>query len=102
MFQIIKVRGQSMAPTFQDGDYILARRITKPNYKFKIGNIYLIDHIDLGLIIKRLDQETADGRLIVSGDNPVSNSGDILGHIDKTRVRARALLKISSKGTRRL
>ena len=98
MLKIIKVRGQSMAPTLQDGDYVL----TKSASTYDMGRIYLIDHSDLGLIIKRLEREAPDGRLIFAGDNPVSNSGNILGTIEKARVRTRAFLKISRKGIKRL
>ena len=87
-----------MAPTLLDGDYVL----TKSASTYDVGRIYLIDHSDLGLIIKRLEREAPDGRLIFAGDNPVSNSGNILGTIEKARVRTRAFLKISRKGIKRL
>ena len=87
-----------MAPTLQDGDYV----ITLPVRTYHVGRVFIIDHSDLGLIIKRLEREDPDGRLIISGDNPVSNSGNILGTIEKARVTTRAFLKISSKGLKRL
>ena len=87
-----------MAPTLLDGDYVL----TKSANTYDVGRIYLIDHSDLGLIIKRLERESPDGRLIFAGDNPVSNSGNILGTIEKARVRARAFLRLSPKGCNRL
>ena len=87
-----------MAPTLQDGDYVLIW----PARTYDVGRVYCIDHSDLGLIIKRLERESSDGRLIVYGDNPVSNSGDILGRIEKTRVRARAIIHYGSKGLKRL
>ena len=87
-----------MAPTLLNGDYVL----TKSASTYDVGRIYLIDHSDLGLIIKRLEREAPDGRLIFAGDNPVSNSGNILGAIKKARVRTRAFLKISRKGIKRL
>ena len=92
------MRGQSMAPALQDGDYVLSI----PARKYIAGRVYLIDHSDLGLIIKRLEREGPDQRLIFAGDNPVSNSGDILGRIDKARVKSRALLKLSRKGLKRI
>ena len=55
-----------MAPTLLDGDYVL----TKSASTYDVGRIYLIDHSDLGLIIKRLEREAPDGRLIFAGDNP--------------------------------
>ena len=87
-----------MAPTLQDGDYVL----TWPARTYVVGRVYCIDHSDLGLIIKRLERETSDGRLSFYGDNPVSNSGDILGRIEKTRVRARAIIHYGSSGLKRL
>ena len=87
-----------MAPTLLDGDYVL----TKSASTYDVGRIYLIDHSDLGLIIKRLEREAPDGRLIFAGDNPVSNSGNILGTIEKARVKTRAFLKISRTGLTRL
>jgi phage repressor protein C with HTH and peptisase S24 domain len=87
-----------MAPTLQSGDYVL----TYPAYiwparRLKAGRVYIIDHSDMGRIIKRLMRELEDGRLVFAGDNPVSNSGDILGRIEKTRITARAFLHISAK-----
>ena len=87
-----------MAPTLQDGDYV----VCWPARSFDVGRVFIIDHSDLGLIIKRLEREAPDGRLIFAGDNPVSNSGNILGTIEKARVKTRAFLKISSKGLKRL
>jgi len=87
-----------MAPTLQDGDYV----ITLPVRTYHVGRVFIIDHSELGLIIKRLERVSMDGRLIFAGGNPVSNSGDILGKIEKARVRARAVLKLSAKGLKRL
>jgi len=101
MIKIIKVAGQSMAPTLQGGDYVLTLPVNIwPARRFKAGRVYIIDHPDLGLIIKRLTRQTAAGRLVFSGDNAASNSGHILGEIKKTRVRARAYLHIRKSGIR--
>jgi len=80
-----------MAPTLCDGDYVITFKLRLP----KIGKIYIINHSDLGRIIKRLKDVDGDGRLIFAGDNPVSNSGDILGRIKKERIIARAFVKIT-------
>ena len=87
-----------MAPTLSDGDYLLTKSVST----YDVGRIYIIHHSDLGLIVKRLEREGADGRFIFAGDNPVSNSGDILGSIEKARVKARAVLRMSSRGIKRL
>jgi len=88
-----------MAPTISAGDYVVAfTRFIRPAPRLKSGRIYLINHSDLGLIIKRFERETVQGRLIFSGDNRASNSGHILGEIEKARVIARAFLKIHKRG----
>jgi len=90
-----------MAPTLQNGDYVMT--FSAPFHsarRFKAGKIYIINHSDLGLIIKRLKTETAQGRLIFEGDNHISNSGHILGGIEKARVKARAVLQISKKSVK--
>ncbi len=99
MLKLIKTAGHSMAPVLKDGDYVLAfTGFIWPALRFIPGRVYLINHPDLGLLIKRLSRETPQGRLIFAGDNPASNSGHILGDIEKARVTARALLKIHKKG----
>ena len=87
-----------MAPTLQDGDYV----ITLPVRTYHVGRVFIIDHSELGLIIKRLERVSMDGRLIFAGDNPVSNSGNILGTIEKARIKTRAFLKISRSGLKRI
>jgi len=87
-----------MAPTLQDGDYVLCW----PARKFNVGRVFIINHSDLGLIIKRLERVADDGRLIFAGDNPVSNSGHILGTVEKARVKSRAFVKIGLKGIKAL
>lgn len=99
MIKIIKVAGQSMAPTLLHGDYVLTlTNAIWPGSRLKPGRVYIINHSELGLIIKRLERETPQGRLVFKGDNPASNSGHILGEIEKARVHACAYLRLHKKG----
>ena len=62
---LIEVVGDSMAPTVEDGDLILAN-LAEP--RFRQDGIYLLRH-DSGLAVKRI-QRRPDGKLLVRSDNP--------------------------------
>jgi phage repressor protein C with HTH and peptisase S24 domain len=62
---LIEVVGDSMAPTVEDSDLILAD-LAEP--RFKQDGIYLLRH-DSGLSVKRI-QRRPDGKLLVRSDNP--------------------------------
>jgi len=62
---LIEVVGDSMAPTVEDSDLILAN-LAEP--RFRQDGIYLLRH-DSGLAVKRI-QRRPDGKLLVRSDNP--------------------------------
>lgn len=62
---LIEVVGDSMAPTVEDSDLILAD-LSEP--RFRQDGIYLLRHDD-GLMVKRI-QRRPDGKLLVRSDNP--------------------------------
>ena len=98
MFRLVKVTGQSMSPTLEDGDYI----ITKKPRLYQAGLIYVINHIDLGRIIKRL-QDTKHNKCFFIGDNPKASTPSLLiGAVEKSRIVGQALYVISPKGLRKL
>jgi phage repressor protein C with HTH and peptisase S24 domain len=86
-----------MSPTLEDGDLVLTirpRRITS-------GFIYIIDHSDLGRIIKRVS-DMKNGRYTLSGDNPKSTPVSLLGRVEPARITHRAVFAWTSKGFKRL
>jgi phage repressor protein C with HTH and peptisase S24 domain len=62
---LIQVVGDSMAPTIEDSDLIVAN-LTEP--RFRQDGIYLLRH-DSGLTVKRI-QRRPDGKLLMRSDNP--------------------------------
>ena len=97
MFRLVKVTGQSMSPTLEDGDYVIVK---KPRL-FQAGLIYVINHIDLGRIIKRL-QDTKHDRCFFIGDNPKkSTPSSLIGAVEKDRVIGQVVLVIGKSGIRR-
>ena len=82
-----------MSPTLEDGDYVLVK---KPR-SLRPGYIYVINHIDLGTIIKRLTAEE-NGRFLFSGDNPRSTPGAVIAPVLRDRISGQAFLRISKYG----
>ncbi|PHS41539.1 MAG: peptidase S24 [Robiginitomaculum sp.] len=95
--RLIKVIGDSMSPTLNGGDYVLTIRPRS----LRPGFIYVVEHTDLGRIIKRLER-VEDGRYYFAGDNPNSTPSAVIGPVSAPRIRERAVLKISNHGVRKL
>jgi len=87
-----------MAPTLEDGEII----ITNKPRSLRPGLIYVVNHPELGRIIKRLKEIDNRGLAILSGDNPSSTSQNLMGAIAQHHLTHRAWLAIGSNGLRRL
>jgi len=86
-----------MSPTLQDGDYV----ITKKPRQLMAGLIYVINHSDLGRIVKRLG-DTKHDRCYFIGDNPTSTPSSVIGAVEKSRVIGQVILIIGSSGIRKV
>ena len=95
-FPIIQVCGDSMNPTFQDGDIILGCRL----YTLKRKLIYVY-HPPVGekYVIKRLTQvSSTTNKLFFEGDNPdYSYDSRMYGYISRDKVVAQYLFTIHRK-----
>ena len=85
-----------MSPTLEDGDYVLT---IKPR-SIRPGLIYVINHSDLGRIVKRCSGQDGN-RYTFSGDNPAS-SDSIIGRVEPARIVGRAFLRLSDSRISRL
>ena len=86
-----------MSPTLKDGDYVL----TKKPRLVQAGLIYVINHSDLGRIIKRL-QDTKHDRFFFIGDNPkASTPSSLMGDVERERIIGQVIWVIGPKGFRR-
>lgn len=97
-FPVIQVCGDSMYPTFNDGDIILGCRLLKD---FKVGNVFIYTPpVGEKYVIKRLTQiSSITGKLFFEGDNS-DNSYDsrMYGYISRDKIVAQYLLTIHKKG----
>ena len=88
-----------MSPTIFNGDYVLAGKYkSNPNK----GNIALIEHPSLGILIKRINQVGEDGKAFVSGNNDFSTPQPVIGPIFKDWIKYQVRRRISPFGLYRL
>lgn len=86
-----------MSPALCDGEYVL----TKKPRRLQAGLIYVVNHSDLGRIIKRL-KSTKHDRCLLLGDNPKNSTPSaIIGAVEKHRLIGEVILVIGKGGLRR-
>jgi len=82
-----------MSPRLQDGDYILTITPRFPGIRLKPGHIYVLNHPDLGRIVKRLQR--VEGKCYYfSGDNKASTPDRLIAPVKRDRVLGKMLLRI--------
>jgi hypothetical protein len=80
---VITASGDSMVPTFADGDILLVDRGVG---EVKIDAIYVIGRGD-ELFVKRIQRRLAGGELVVRSDNPLFEPESIRGpELDRVRI----------------
>lgn len=89
--RVFKVRGNSLSPTYQDGDYVLCVAWGSP----AIGQAVVFKQPGYGQLIKRIERIEADGTLTVLGDHADSVDSRTFGSIDPASVRGRVVWHIS-------
>lgn len=69
MFPIVEVCGDSMSPTYNDGEFLLSTRLFKRE-NIKVGDVFIFDHpyVEGRLLIKRVAKIKA-GDYFFEGDN---------------------------------
>jgi len=97
MLKIIKVSGDSMLPTLEDGDYV----ITKKPRLFQAGLLYVINHSDLGRIIKRLEKFEGDKFFFVGDNVQASTPAGLIGAVEADRIVGQVIKIIGPKGIRK-
>ena len=99
MFSVIGIRGLSMAPTLQDGDIVIALDSRFQLFGPVAGDVVIVDHPHLGLIVKRLQEVSVQSRTCrLVGDSGLSTNAQILGDVPLRHVLARALIRLPGKG----
>ncbi len=82
-----------MTPTLADGEFVLV----DPQVRPQVGDLVLAEHprrVGL-LMVKRLSERLADGRVVLLSDNPAGSDSRTWGPVDAGSVRGRVTLVLN-------
>ena len=102
----VVVAGNSMAPAYNQGDYLLVAKLSGREHKFTVGKVYLVaDPIRPGVkLLKRLiKSEINQGvtKYWFEGDNPASTDSRSWGWLDLQQILGKVILRYK-KGDQRV
>lgn len=86
MLKLLKISGDSLAPEYQIGDFVMISKIPFLFVPPSTGDIIAFRQPGYGLLIKRIQQITPDGELIVVGSHPESVDSRVFGPIKKENI----------------
>jgi signal peptidase I len=95
MLQIVRIRGNSIAPYLNEGDFAIllkSRWIRKPLHR---DDFIVFDEKQYGILIKQIDTISTDGDLIhVRGTDDFSIDSRFFGAIHRKQVKGKVLFRI--------
>ena len=97
-FSTVAVSGNSMSPSYREGDWLIIRKLSGKKHTLKIGAVYLIqDPNRPGVkLLKRLNESRIEHGVLrywVEGDNPVSEDSRSWGWLETEQFIARVVLR---------
>ncbi len=100
MIGLYRVDGDSMSPSLLPGDYVITWSASAS--RIKIGQVVVVNHPRLGRIIKRVNQVTDQGQLMLSGDNKLaSTSTEDIGQVSAKHLIGLVKFHIRQPGRHR-
>lgn len=95
MFRIIKVTGDSLSPTYNDGDFVVITRIPVLLLNLKVGDIVVFNHPEYGQLIKKVDSILAQrNKIFVIGFHENSVDSRIFGTVNKNEILGKVIWHI--------
>jgi nickel-type superoxide dismutase maturation protease len=92
MFQLMKVTGQSLSPSFQEGDFVLILNSPLCLRSLKRGDTIVFSHPIYGKMIKRLDSLSPDSDLVfVIGTHPDSTDSRHFGPVPRADLLGKVI-----------
>ena len=84
MIKIIKVTGESLSPSYKEGDFVLVLKIPFILNTIRQGDVVVFRHSSYGLMIKRVERLSPDGEQVyVIGTRPDSTDSRKFGPVHK-------------------
>jgi len=97
MIRLMRVTGQSLSPSFQEGDYVLIIKSPLCLRSLKRGDTIVFSHPIYGKLIKRLDSLSPDGdMLFVIGTHPESTDSRHFGPVPRTDLIGKVIWHIKA------
>ena len=89
MFQILRIQGDSMAPEYKSGDFVLIVRTSHP----KVGDVIVFHNQLYGMLIKRIEKISDQGIYVIgTGENSLDSRR--LGPVNPDKVQGKVIWHI--------
>mgnify|MGYP000906776309 FL=1 len=102
MCQILKVTGNSLFPLIQEGDFVLVFKIPflfSRFFQYKKGDIVVLKHPYYGVLIKKIDWLSADGKQsFVIGNHAESTDSRQFGLVENSWISGKVVFHIQKPG----
>ena len=94
----VVVAGNSMSPTFNQGDWLIVRKLSGQKHRLRIGKLYLVaDPVRPGVaLLKRLKDSRMEHGVIrywVEGDNSASTDSKNWGWLESEQILGKVLIR---------
>ena len=95
MFRLIKVTGESLSPSFQEGDYVVVVTLPYIMRKIRRGDIVVFRQAEFGTMIKKVDYLDPDqGTVYVVGTHKDSVDSKRFGTISVQALIGKVIWRI--------
>jgi hypothetical protein len=99
ILQVFRIKGNSLAPHCQEGDYVVASGLVLGLRPCRPGDLVVFDHPEYGCLIKRVAAVRADGWLDVRGLDIDSVDSRLFGPLPPASIRGRVIWHIPRQKT---
>lgn len=100
MFRLsrVVVSGNSMAPAFNQGDWLICRSLSGAEHSLKVEAVYLVQDpnrpgVELLKRLKQTQMQNGVSRYWVEGDNPESSDSRSWGWLEKSAFTSKVILR---------
>ena len=94
MFQILRIRGESMSPEYQRGDFVLLLKFFRN--RIKRGDVIVFSNQLYGILIKRIEKITEEGIYVLgTGENSLDSRR--LGPVNPKAVQGKVIWHIRQR-----
>ena len=91
MLRLFKVRGDSLAPEYSQGDFVVVSKIPFFIAPPSPGDVIAFRQPGYGLLIKRIQNLSPEGGLNVIGNNPESVDSRVFGPVRRKDILGKVI-----------